>query len=85
MLKLQKLLDAALFQPGAHLPLDSEGLVPSDVPTTAPKLLGTAHHLLLNELCRSPTTLCESVLSLGRQVRVPFSTRRLPFIHPLMG
>jgi len=67
MLKLQKLLDAALFQPGAHLPLESAGLEPREVPTSAPKLLGTAHHLLLNELCRSPKTLCESVLSLGRQ------------------
>ena len=55
--KLQKLLDAVLFEPGNHLPLDSAGLEPVDVPTSAPTLLGTPHHLLLNELCRSPDTL----------------------------
>jgi hypothetical protein len=65
--KLQLLLDAALFQPGHHLPLDAAGREPVDVPTSAPTLLGTAHHLLLNELCRSPLTLTNAVLGLAKQ------------------
>mgnify|MGYP003683882683 CR=1 FL=1 len=65
--KLQCLLDAILFEPGAHLPLASTGLEPMDVPSSAPELLGTAHHLLLNELIHSPSTVIESVLKLARQ------------------
>ena len=65
--KLQKLLDAVLFQPGNHLPLDKSGLEPVDVPTSAPSLLGTPHHLLLNELIRSPDTLLGGVTRLLRQ------------------
>ena len=65
--KLQALLDAVLFEPGAHLPASSEGLEPVDVPTSAPELLGTPHHLLLNELQRSPATLSAGVLKLCRQ------------------
>ena len=64
---LQALLDAALFEPGHHLPLDAAGLEPVDVPTSAPTLLGTPHHLLMNELVRSPSTLVGSVLALARQ------------------
>ena len=48
--KLQALLDATLFEPGNQLPLASAGLEPVDVPTSSPILLGTPHHLLLNEL-----------------------------------
>ena len=65
--KLQRLVDAVLFEPGHHLPLESEGLEPIDVPTSAPELLGTPHHLLLNELCRSPDTLLDGVLKLATQ------------------
>jgi hypothetical protein len=65
--KLQALLDAALFEPGNHLPLASAGLEPVDVPTSEPTLLGTPHHLLLNELSRSPDTLVNAVLKLARQ------------------
>ena len=65
--KLQKLLDATLFEPGNHLPASSAGLEPVDVPTSAPTLLGTAHHLLLNELCRSPATLLDGINRLARQ------------------
>ena len=65
--KLQILLDAVLFEPGNHLPLQSAGVEPVDVPTSAPELLGTTHHLLLNELMRSPETVLKGVLSLARQ------------------
>ena len=65
--KLQALLEAALFEPGAHLPLASNELEPQDVPSSAPELLGTPHHLLLNELCRAPATVVDSVLKLARQ------------------
>lgn len=65
--KLQALLDAALFEPGNQLPLASAGLEPVDVPTSSPILLGTPHHLLLNELARSPETLVNGVLTLARQ------------------
>ena len=65
--KLQALLEAALFEPGAHLPLASDELEPQDVPSSAPELLGTPHHLLLNELCRAPATLIDGVLKLARQ------------------
>ena len=65
--KLQLLFEAALFEPGHHLPLQSAGLEPVDVPTSAPELLGTPHHLLLNELCRSPATLLGGLASLARQ------------------
>ena len=65
--KLQLLFEAALFEPGHHLPLQSAGLEPVDVPTSAPELLGTPHHLLLNELMRSPTTLVDGILKLARQ------------------
>ena len=64
---LQALLDAALFEPGNHLPLDSAGTEPVDVPTSAPTLLGTPHHLLLNELARSPETVLSGVTRLLRQ------------------
>jgi hypothetical protein len=37
------------------------------VPTSAPELLGTAHHLLINELCRSPDTLLGSITRLMKQ------------------
>ena len=37
------------------------------VPAAEPALLGTAHHLLLNELRRSPDTLLRSVIALARQ------------------
>ena len=40
-LTLPALLDAALVEPGNHLPLASAGLEPVDVPTSAPELLGT--------------------------------------------
>ena len=63
----QALLDATLFEPGAHLPARSADLEPQDVPTSAPELLGTPHHLLLNELTRSPATLVECVLKLAQQ------------------
>ena len=65
--KLQALLDGALFEPGAHLPIDSAGLEPVDVPSSAPQLLGTPHHLLLNELARSPDTALGCVLTLLTQ------------------
>ena len=65
--KLQALLDATLFEPGNHLPLSSAGLEPVDVPTSAPTLLGTPHHLLLNELSRSPDTVVDAALKLARQ------------------
>ena len=65
--KLQLLFEAALFEPGHHLPLQSAGLEPVDVPTSAPELLGTPHHLLLNELCRSPDTLLGGIVRLARQ------------------
>jgi hypothetical protein len=65
--KLQALLDAALFEPGHHLPLSSAGREPVDVPTSEPRLLGTPHHLLLNELVRSPDTLLGCVLQLAQQ------------------
>jgi hypothetical protein len=58
-----------LFEPGHHLPLKAAGIEPVDVPTSAPKLLGTAHHLLINELCRSPDTLLNSITRLMKQVR----------------
>ena len=64
---LQHLFDAALFEPGHHLPLKAAGVEPVDVPTSAPELLGTAHHLLLNELCRSPDTLLGSITKLMKQ------------------
>ena len=60
-----------LFEPGTFLPARSAELEPVDVPTSAPELLGTAHHLLLNELMRSPKTLVEGVLKLARQVTYP--------------
>ena len=37
------------------------------VPTSAPTLLGTPHHLLINELMRSPDTLLNSINKLVRQ------------------
>ena len=37
------------------------------VPAAEPALLGTTHHLLLNELRRSPGTLLRSVIALARQ------------------
>ena len=64
---LQALLDAVLFEPGAHLPLESDGYEPIDVPTSSPTLLGTPHHLLINELSRSPDTLLSSLLTLLKQ------------------
>lgn len=65
--KLQALLDAVLFEPGSFLPARSAELEPQDVPASAPELLGTPHHLLLHELCRSPKTLVEGVLRLAHQ------------------
>ena len=64
---LQALLDAVLFEPGNHLPLNSAGLEPVDVPTSAPTLLGTPQHLLINELSHSPDTLVGGVLTLAKQ------------------
>ena len=37
------------------------------MPTSAPELLGTAHHLLLNELRQSPHTLLDCVRKLSQQ------------------
>ena len=67
MPKLQALLDAVLFEPGAHLPAKCAELEPQEVPCSDPALLGAASHLLLNELTRSPKTLLEGVLRLARQ------------------
>jgi hypothetical protein len=64
---LQALFDAVLFEPGAFLPARSAELEPVDVPTSAPELLGTPHHLLLNELMRSPCALVDGVLKLAKQ------------------
>ena len=64
---LQHLFDSALFEPGNHLPLKAVGVEPVDVPTSAPELLGTPHHLLINELCRSPSTLVGSIQRLTKQ------------------
>ena len=65
--KLQQLLDAALFEPGEHLHASLADEVPSMVPSLEPTLLGTSHHLLLNELRRSPDTLLRSVIALAEQ------------------
>ena len=65
--KLQALMDAVLFEPGGWLPPHSAELEPQEVPTTAPELLGTPHHLLLNELIHSPKTLVEGILKLAQQ------------------
>ena len=61
------MLHAVLFEPGNHLPLKHEGREPIDVPTSAPELLATPHSLLINELCRSPSTLLGSIQRLMRQ------------------
>ena len=78
---LQALLDAALFEPGNHLPLDCAGREPVDVPSSEPELLGTPHHLLLNELSRSPNTVLSGVLTLLRQARTPHPHSN-PHPHP---
>lgn len=44
----------------------NDGCEPIEVPAS-PALLGTPHHLLLNELCRSPRTLLSAVVKLARQ------------------
>ena len=65
--QLQKILDATLFEPSNHLQAEYANLVPTDVPTSAPHLLATAHGLLLNEVCRSPEALVNGILKLLRQ------------------
>ena len=65
--QLQQVLDATIFEPGNHLESKYANLVPTDVPTSAPHLLATAHGLLLNELCRSPEVLLSGILRLLRQ------------------
>lgn len=64
---LQRIFIAVLFEPGAHLPAAHAGMEPTDVPTSSPELLASAQHLLINELRRSPSTLCESIVALARQ------------------
>ena len=65
--QLQGVLDASLFEPGAFLPAKQAGLEPIDCPTSAPALLGTAYHLLMNELRHSPKMVLESVSRLLSQ------------------
>jgi thiol-disulfide isomerase/thioredoxin len=65
--KLQNILDATLFEPSNHLAAKHSNLVPTDVPSSAPHLLATAHGLLLNELCCSPEVLVTGILKLLRQ------------------
>jgi thiol-disulfide isomerase/thioredoxin len=65
--QLQGILDATLFEPSNHLAAQHSNLVPTDVPSSAPHLLATAHGLLLNELCCSPEVLVTGILKLLRQ------------------
>ena len=39
---------------------------PCAVPTSSPSLLGVAHHLLINELRRSPRTVLDGILALAQ-------------------
>ena len=65
--QLQQMLDAVMFEPGKHLHLKSVGQsCPIDVPASDKDVLGSAHHLLINELRRSPKTSLDAALSLGR-------------------
>jgi thiol-disulfide isomerase/thioredoxin len=65
--QLQGVLDATLFEPSNHLAAVHSNLVPTDVPSSEPHLLATAHGLLLNELCCSPEVLVTGILKLLRQ------------------
>ena len=65
--QLQHILDATLFEPSNHLAAEHSNLVPTDVPSSAPHLLATAHGLLLNELCCSPEVVVSGILNLFRQ------------------
>eukprot|EP01012_Entosiphon_sulcatum_P009332 TRINITY_DN1521_c0_g2_i1.p1 TRINITY_DN1521_c0_g2~~TRINITY_DN1521_c0_g2_i1.p1 ORF type:complete len:4962 (-),score=1074.52 TRINITY_DN1521_c0_g2_i1:73-14958(-) len=64
--QLQDVLDAVLFEPQRHLPLDCSR-APLMVPTEDRHLLGTPYGLLLNELYRSPATLVKFLLALLKQ------------------
>ena len=59
--QLQGVLDAVLFEPGNFLPAAQAHLEPVDCPTSAPAVLGTAHHLLLSELRHSPRMFLEAL------------------------
>lgn len=65
--KLQDIFTAVLFEPGQHLSTSDQGAVPIDVPTSAPQLLASAQHLLINELRCSPKIVCDAILCLARQ------------------
>jgi len=74
-------LDATLFEPSHHLQAKYASLVPTDVPTSAPHLLATAHGLLLNELCRSPEVLTNGLHKLLQQAMdLDTVSRRVPCV-----
>ncbi|MEY3597344.1 MAG: hypothetical protein RL543_1297, partial [Pseudomonadota bacterium] len=55
--KLQNILDATLFEPSNHLAAEHSNLVPTDVPSSEPHLLATAHGLLLKVVAGSKRAL----------------------------
>jgi len=62
--KLRDILNAVLFEPGRFQSMLLDGVAPVMVPTSHKELLSTPHGNLLNELCFSPVTIIEGVLSL---------------------
>lgn len=62
--ELRLILDSVLFEPGKYLRMDMSHVEPTMVPTPHADLLASPHGLLLNELCRSPDSTINSILSL---------------------
>jgi hypothetical protein len=58
------ILDSVMFEPSKYLRIDMCNVEPMMVPSPQPDLLASPYGLLLNELCRSPDTVINSVISL---------------------
>ena len=62
--KMRDILDSVLFEPGKHLSMSMTGVEPTMVPTQHSELLATVYGALLNELFRSPSSICRSMISI---------------------
>ena len=62
--KLCRILEAATFENGRHLPVALVNVKPTVVPTQKEELLATSYGALLNELCRAPHTVFRALESL---------------------
>lgn len=63
---LRQIFDSVMFEPSKYLKMEMSNVEPMMVPTPYSDLLASPYGLLMNELCRSPDTVINSIIGLLR-------------------